>query len=95
MYLFILALMRIFRREAGSLSIPDLLVVVLVADAAHNGMSAEYRSITEAVVLVGRFPLELRARFPVVPLAGDLSPIASRSAATRPERPDPAAQSQV
>lgn len=53
MYLFILALMRIFRREAGSLSIPDLLVVVLVADAAQNGMSAEYRSITEAVVLVG------------------------------------------
>lgn len=53
MYLFILALMRIFRREAGSLSIPDLLVVVLVADAAQNGMSAEYRSVTEGIVLVG------------------------------------------
>jgi uncharacterized membrane protein YcaP (DUF421 family) len=53
MYLFILTLMRIFRREAGSLSIPDLLVVVLVADAAQNGMSAQYRSVTEAVVLVG------------------------------------------
>ena len=53
MYLFILALMRIFRREAGSLSIADLLVVVLVADAAQNGMSAEYRSVTEAFVLVG------------------------------------------
>lgn len=53
MYLFILALMRVFRREAGSLSIPDLLVVVLVADAAQNGMSAEYHSVTEAFVLVG------------------------------------------
>lgn len=53
MYLLILALMRVFRREAGNLSIPDLLVVVLVADAAQNGMSAEYRSLTEAVVLVG------------------------------------------
>lgn len=53
MYLFILALLRVFRREAGSLSVPDLLVVVLVADAAQNGMAAEYRSLTEAAVLVG------------------------------------------
>lgn len=53
MYLFVLALMRVFRREAGSLSIPDLLVVVLVADAAQNGMSSQYRSLTEAFVLVG------------------------------------------
>lgn len=53
MYLFILFLMRIFRREAGTLSIPDLLVVVLMADAAQNGMSADYRSVTEAFVLVG------------------------------------------
>ena len=53
MYLFILVLMRIFRREAGTLSIPDLLVVVLVADAAQNGMSASYRSVTEAFILVG------------------------------------------
>jgi uncharacterized membrane protein YcaP (DUF421 family) len=53
MYLFILALMRAFRREPGSLSLPDLLVVVLVADAAQNGMSAEYRSVTEGCVLIG------------------------------------------
>lgn len=53
MYWFILALMRVFRREAGTLSIPDLLVVVLVADAAQNGMSAEYRSVTEGAILVG------------------------------------------
>jgi uncharacterized membrane protein YcaP (DUF421 family) len=53
MYLLIFALMRIFRREAGTLSIPDLLVVVLVADAAQNGLSSDYRSITEGAVLVG------------------------------------------
>lgn len=53
MYLFILALMRVFRREAGSISIADLLVIVLVADAAQSGMSAEAHSITEAAVLVG------------------------------------------
>ena len=30
----------------------DLLVVVLIADAAQNGMAKEYRSVTEGVVLV-------------------------------------------
>jgi uncharacterized membrane protein YcaP (DUF421 family) len=52
MYLLILAAMRIFRREAGALSIPDLLVVVLVADAAQNAMAAEYHSVTEGALLV-------------------------------------------
>ena len=53
MYLFIFGLMRVFRREAGTLSIPDLLVVMLVADAAQNGMAGTYRSVTEAFILVG------------------------------------------
>jgi len=53
MYLVILAGFRVFRRDAGSLSVSDLLVVVLIADAAQNGMSAEYRSLTEGVVVVG------------------------------------------
>jgi uncharacterized membrane protein YcaP (DUF421 family) len=52
MYVLILAAMRIFRREAGALSIPDLLVVVLVADAAQNAMAAEYHSVTEGALLV-------------------------------------------
>ena len=30
----------------------DLLVVVLIADAAQNGMAGEYRSLTEGVILV-------------------------------------------
>jgi uncharacterized membrane protein YcaP (DUF421 family) len=52
MYLLILAAFRIFRRDAGSLGMADLLVVVLVADAAQNGMAGEYKSLTEGVVLV-------------------------------------------
>lgn len=52
MYLLILAAFRVFRRDAGSLSVSDLLVVVLVADAAQNGMAGEYHSLTEGVLLV-------------------------------------------
>jgi uncharacterized membrane protein YcaP (DUF421 family) len=53
MYLFILAVMRLFRREAGALSIADLLVIVLVADAAQDAMTGTYRSLPEGLVLVG------------------------------------------
>ncbi|MEO7511679.1 MAG: YetF domain-containing protein [Gemmatimonadaceae bacterium] len=52
MYLLIFAFMRILRRETGALSTADLLVVVLVADAAQNAMASEYHSITEGAVLV-------------------------------------------
>ena len=52
MYLAILAAMRLFRRQAGSLSTADLLVVVVVADAAQNGMGSEYSSVTEGLVLI-------------------------------------------
>jgi uncharacterized membrane protein YcaP (DUF421 family) len=56
-YLFLFSLLRIFRREAGNLGISDLLVVVLIADAAQNAMASEYRSITEGVVLVATIAL--------------------------------------
>jgi uncharacterized membrane protein YcaP (DUF421 family) len=52
MYLLILAAFRVFRRNAGSLAVADLLVLVLIADAAQNGMAGEYRSLTEGGVLV-------------------------------------------
>ena len=52
-FLLILAGFRIFRRDAGSLSVSDLLVVVLIADAAQNGMAGEYRSLTEGAIVVG------------------------------------------
>lgn len=53
MYLVIFVAMRVFRRQPGALSTADLLVVVLVADAAQNGMASEYHSLPEAIVLVG------------------------------------------
>jgi uncharacterized membrane protein YcaP (DUF421 family) len=52
MYLLILAGFRVFRREAGSLSVSDLLVVVLIADAAQNGLAGEYKSLTEGAIVV-------------------------------------------
>ncbi len=51
-YLFLFVLLRILRREAGQVGISDLLVVVLIADAAQNAMASEYRSITEGAILV-------------------------------------------
>jgi uncharacterized membrane protein YcaP (DUF421 family) len=53
MYLSLFALLRfVLKRETGSMGITDLLVIVLIADAAQNGMAGEYRSITDGVVLV-------------------------------------------
>lgn len=53
MYFGIFTLMRlILKRQTGGISIPDVLLVVLLADAAQNGMAGEYRSITEGLVLV-------------------------------------------
>ena len=52
MYLTIFAALRVFRREAGALSTADLLVIVLVADAAQNAMASQYGSITEGIVLI-------------------------------------------
>ena len=52
MYLLILAALRIFRRDAGSMAMADLLVVVVIADAAQNGMAGEYKSLTEGAILV-------------------------------------------
>lgn len=51
-YLLILFGLRLFRREAGALSTADLLVIVLVADAAQNAMGSNYKSIPEGVILV-------------------------------------------
>src|SRR5215216_1163526 len=52
-YLLLFFVLRVMRREAGALGISDLLVVVLIADAAQNAMSSEYKSVTEGAVLVG------------------------------------------
>src|SRR5687767_9189761 len=51
-YLFLFVVLRFLRRSAGAIGISDLLVVVVIADAAQNAMGSEYRSVTEGVVLV-------------------------------------------
>jgi uncharacterized membrane protein YcaP (DUF421 family) len=51
-YLFLFAVLRVMRRQAGGLNITDLLLIVLIADAAQNAMGADYKSITEGVILV-------------------------------------------
>jgi uncharacterized membrane protein YcaP (DUF421 family) len=54
MYLALFCLFRLLpRRHIGLLGTSDLLVVVIIADAAQNGLAGEYRSITEGLVLVG------------------------------------------
>ena len=51
-YLLLFTVLRFLRREAVALSVADLLVVVLIADAAQNAMGSEYKSVTEGAVLV-------------------------------------------
>lgn len=53
-YFVLLASLRVLnRRHVGSMSLMDLLVMVLIADAAQNAMAGEYRTITEGLVLCG------------------------------------------
>ncbi len=52
MYLAMYFLLRIFRRQSGSIGIADLLVIVVIADAAQNGMAGDSKSVTEALILI-------------------------------------------
>lgn len=52
-YLVLFTLLRfVSKREAGTLSLTDLLVLVLIADAAQNAMAGDYTSITDGLLLV-------------------------------------------
>lgn len=52
-YWFIFLLFRVLlRRGVGAVGMADVLVLVLIADAAQNGMSSDYRSVTDAMILV-------------------------------------------
>jgi uncharacterized membrane protein YcaP (DUF421 family) len=58
MYLSIFVLLRlILRGRTSAVSVSDLLVLLLIADAAQNAMAANYQSITSGVVLVGTIVL--------------------------------------
>ncbi|HLS85466.1 MAG TPA: YetF domain-containing protein [Burkholderiales bacterium] len=53
MYLGLFVLFRvIIRRRVGAVGMADILILVIVADAAQNGMAGEYKSITEGLLLV-------------------------------------------
>jgi uncharacterized membrane protein YcaP (DUF421 family) len=53
MYLGLVLTFRfLLRRDVGSLGVPDVLFIVLVADAAQNAMAGEYKSIADGIVLV-------------------------------------------
>ena len=54
--LMYLALFLIFRfavkRQSSAIGIADILVIVIIADAAQNAFAKDYKSITEGIVLV-------------------------------------------
>jgi uncharacterized membrane protein YcaP (DUF421 family) len=52
-YLSIFILLRVvLKRQSGNMGVSDLLVIVLIADAAQNAMASEYKSVPEGLVLV-------------------------------------------
>jgi uncharacterized membrane protein YcaP (DUF421 family) len=53
MYWFLFLLLRfVLRRNAASVGVADILLLVLLADAAQNAMAGDYRSISDGMVLV-------------------------------------------
>ncbi|SMB94970.1 DUF421 domain-containing protein [Deinococcus hopiensis] len=53
MYLALFLILRlVLKRESSGLGVTDLLVVVLIADAAQNALAADYRSVPEGILLV-------------------------------------------
>lgn len=53
MYLALFLLLRlVLKRQPAGLGVTDLLVLVLLADAAQNGLAGDYTSVTDGVLLV-------------------------------------------
>jgi uncharacterized membrane protein YcaP (DUF421 family) len=52
-YWFLFFIFRfVVRRDVGSVGIADVLILVIVADAAQNAMAGEYTSVSDGMVLV-------------------------------------------
>jgi len=52
-YWFLFLVFRfVMRRDVGSMAVSDILLLVIIADAAQNAMAAEYRSVTEGLILI-------------------------------------------
>ncbi len=82
MYWFLFLIFRfVIRRDIGAVGIADLLVLVIVADAAQNAMAGEYTSVTDGMVLVATligwnvFLDWISYRFPGVRKLAEPSPI--------------------
>jgi uncharacterized membrane protein YcaP (DUF421 family) len=53
-YFFLYLVFRVvLRRDVGSIAIADVLILVLIADAAQNAMAGEYKTISDGFVLLG------------------------------------------
>ncbi len=58
MYWFLFLMFRfVIRRDVGAIGIADVLLLVIIADAAQNAMDDDYKSITEGMVVVGTLVL--------------------------------------
>ena len=54
MYWFLLLVFRfLLRRDTGSIGVPDILFIVIVADASQNAMAGTYDTVGEGCILVG------------------------------------------
>ncbi len=52
-YWFLFLVFRlVLRRDVGAIGVADVLLLVLIADAAQNAMAADYHSITDGIILV-------------------------------------------
>ena len=52
-YWFLFLLFRfVMRRDIGSVTIADVLVLVLIADASQNAMAGEYKTVSEGMLLI-------------------------------------------
>jgi uncharacterized membrane protein YcaP (DUF421 family) len=52
-YWFLFFIFRfVVRRDVGAVGIADILILVIVADAAQNAMSGEYTSVSDGIILV-------------------------------------------
>ena len=53
MYWFLFLVFRFaLRRDVGAIGVADVLLLVLIADAAQNAMAGGYESVTDGVILV-------------------------------------------
>ena len=51
-YWLLVIIFRFILRPTGAVGIADVLLLVVIADAAQNAMAGEYRSITDGVILI-------------------------------------------